>query len=62
MPRFLRHNYGGDSDRTGNPERHHPALDDRGEQSGACPVVPPQVVESRARTLTLPCDESTNEL
>ena len=57
-----RHNYRGDSNQTSNPERHHPAPDDRGEQGGVCPVVPPQVVESRARTPTLPSDESTSEL
>ncbi|KAL2194720.1 hypothetical protein P885DRAFT_62817 [Corynascus similis CBS 632.67] len=36
--------------------------DDRGEQNGMCPAVPPQVVESRASTPTLPNDESTGEL
>ena len=39
-----------------------PAPDDRGEQNGMCPAVPPQVAESGARTPTLPDDESTDEL
>ncbi|KAK3694836.1 hypothetical protein B0T22DRAFT_507617 [Podospora appendiculata] len=39
-----------------------PVPDDRGEQNGMCRAVQPQVVESRARTPTLPDDESTGEL
>ncbi|KAK4041472.1 hypothetical protein C8A01DRAFT_14767, partial [Parachaetomium inaequale] len=45
---------------------HHPSYppvpDDRGEQDRMCPTVPPQVVESRARTPTLPDGESIGEL
>ena len=41
-----------------------PVPDDREEQSGMCPAVPPQVVESQAPTSTpsLPNDESNGEL
>ena len=39
-----------------------PVPDDRGEQNGMCPAVLPQVVESRARTPTLPDGQSTGEL
>ncbi|KAK4220449.1 hypothetical protein QBC38DRAFT_527740, partial [Podospora fimiseda] len=56
---FPRH---GDSDQTSNPAYRHPIPDDRGEQSGVCPAVPPQAVESRVPIPMLPGDESTSEL
>ncbi|KAK4151943.1 hypothetical protein C8A00DRAFT_35416 [Chaetomidium leptoderma] len=59
---FPRYNYRGDSDQTSNPEHHYPVPDDRGEQSGVCPAVPPRAEESRAPTPILPDDESTSEL